>query len=177
MTIKQLISEIRCDLPIDKLRFKNFLFTYFFDASFRLLLNYRIGRYLSLKNNKISRFLGHYYKHKQYIKRGCIISYKAKLGRKINFPHPIGIVIGEGVIIEDGVRIWQQVTIGSHGKKDQNLEYPHIKEFARIYAGAKIIGSVTIGRHAIIGANAVVVKEVPDNAVVGGIPAKILTVV
>ena len=88
--------------------------------------------------------------------------------------HPIGIVIGDGVIIKDNVTIFQQVTLGSHGKKGESFSYPIVEEGAKIYAGAKIIGGVVIGKKAIVGANAVVNINVPDHALAVGIPCKII---
>lgn len=67
-------------------------------------------------------------------------------------------------------KIYQQVTIGFNHK----LETPIIKDNVEICCGAKIIGGVTIGNNVLIGANAVVVRDVPDNSIVAGIPAKII---
>jgi serine O-acetyltransferase len=145
---------------------------YLFDNSFRLILNYRIGTYLSKHRNVLTNLIILSYKKKQILRRNCDISYSAKIGSRIRFPHPLGIVIGEGVTIEDGVGIWQQVTIGSHGKIGESQKYPVIKSNTLIYAGAKIIGGITINENAIVGSNAVVNKSVERGAIVVGIPAK-----
>lgn len=58
----------------------------------------------------------------------------------MKLPHPIGIVIGDGVIIKDNVMVFQQVTFGSHGRKEKEMRYPIIESGVKIYAGAKIIG-------------------------------------
>ena len=97
----------------------------------------------------------------------------ALLAADLDFPHPIGVVIGDGVKIEDKVVIFQNVTIGSHGKTDREKTYPSIGKGVKIYAGARIIGGLTIGEGAVIAANAVVNKDVRPGDVVGGIPAKI----
>ena len=146
---------------------------YFFNPSFRLLLNYRLGRYFKQTNNSISRLLARRYMYRMVTRRNCQISYEAVIGHNIKFLHPIGIVIGEQVVIEDNVRIWQQVTLGSHGKGGY-LSYPVIRKGVKIFAGAKIIGQIEVGENATIGANAVVLKTVPANAVAVGVPAKIL---
>ncbi|MBC6369212.1 hypothetical protein DDT91_20660 [Algoriphagus sp. AK58] len=109
-----------------------------------------------------------------YIKRSCQIDYSAVIGRNVKFAHPIGIVIGKNVIIGNNVKIWQNVTFGSHGKNALKKNYPVIKDNVRIFAGAKIIGGITIGENATIGANSVVNIDVPANATAVGIPCKIL---
>lgn len=151
----------------------NFIYSFFFDSSYRLKLNYFIGRYLINKPNFFSKLLLAYLRNKQITKRNCHISYNAKIDKTIKFPHPIGIVIGDDVVIGKNVKIWQQVTLGSHGKSTQIFDYPIIKEDVKIYAGAKIIGGETIGKGAIIGANAVVFIDVPPGKTAVGIPAKI----
>lgn len=147
---------------------------YLFDPRFRLLLNYRIGNYLVHHQGKIYQILAKWYKYKQTTKRNCQISYFAIIGKNIKFLHPLGIVIGDNVEIGDDVRIWQQVTLGSHGKNSQVMDYPVVCNGVKIFAGAKIIGKVTIGRNAVIAANAVVSKSVIENDTVGGIPSKSL---
>lgn len=149
----------------------NIIKAYFFDSSFRLLLNYRIGRYCT--GNKFLKLVSVYYRNRQLKNRSCQISYKSVIGEGVVFPHPIGIVIGEGVRIGKGVKIWQQVTIGSHGKNNKCLAYPIIGDNVKIFSGAKIFGDIKIGNDSVIGANAVVINDVPENSVAVGVPAKI----
>lgn len=75
-----------------------------------------------------------------------------------------------------GADVWinQQVTIGSSVDKEGNVGIPRIEDGATIYAGAKVLGDVRVGRNAVVGANAVVVKDVPDNALAVGVPARII---
>ncbi len=89
-------------------------------------------------------------------------------------PHPIGIVIGDGVVIHDDVTIFQNVTLGSHGKNSKDLKYPTIGKSVKIYAGAVIIGGVSIGEGAVIGANSVVNSNVPPFSVIVGVPGRIV---
>ena len=97
----------------------------------------------------------------------------AQIGRRLFIDHGTGVVIGETSIIEDDVLIYQGVTLGgvslTHGKR-----HPTIKNGAVIGAGAKVLGNITIGEYAKVGANSVVVKEVPDNATAIGIPAHVI---
>lgn len=65
--------------------------------------------------------------------------------------------------------VYQQVTIGFNGN-----EAPIIGDNVRVYCGAKIIGGIHVGNNVVVGANAVVCKDVPDNVVVGGVPAKVI---
>jgi len=97
----------------------------------------------------------------------------AEIGNRVFIDHGIGVVIGETTIIEDDVIIYQGVTLGgvslTHGKR-----HPTIKQGAVLGAGAKILGNIVIGEHAKIGANSVVVKEVPDCSTAIGIPAHVI---
>jgi serine O-acetyltransferase len=104
----------------------------------------------------------------------CYLSDKATVGNNIKFPHPVGIVIGDGVFLSDRVTIYQNVTLGAARVGDgvKGL-YPKVGKDVVIFAGAKIIGNINIGDGAIIGANAVVTKDVPSYSVAIGIPAKI----
>ena len=151
----------------------SFLYIYMFNPSFRLILNYRLGAYFYNSEYKILKIIANYYKHRQIIKRSCQISYSANIGTNIHFPHPIGIVIGDGVVIGNNVSIWQQVTLGSHGKKEEKKKYPLVGDNVKIYSGSIILGDVQIGECAIVAAGAVVTKNVPAHKVAVGVPALI----
>lgn len=88
------------------------------------------------------------------------------------FPHPIGIVIARRVKIGDGCKIWQNVTIGN--KSYTTEDFPVIGDNVTIYAGAVIVGRITIGSNAVIGANSVVLQNVPNGALAVGNPARII---
>lgn len=96
----------------------------------------------------------------------------AKIADEVWFVHGQGIVIGEHVVVGRGTRILQQVTLG--GARRDDLSMPIVGEEVYIYAGAKLVGGITIGDHASIGANSVVTHDVPPGAIVGGIPAKVI---
>lgn len=97
----------------------------------------------------------------------------ATIGSRVFIDHGTGVVIGETAIIEDDVLIYQGVTLGgvnlSVGKR-----HPTIKKGAVIGAGAKVLGNIVIGEDSKIGANSVVVKEVPDRSTAIGIPARVV---
>jgi serine O-acetyltransferase len=97
----------------------------------------------------------------------------ATIGKRVFIDHGFGVVIGETAIIEDDVLIYQGVTLGGVSLT-QGKRHPTVKQGAVIGAGAKILGNITIGEHAKIGANSVVVKEVPDCSTAIGIPAHII---
>jgi serine O-acetyltransferase len=97
----------------------------------------------------------------------------ATIGKRVFIDHGTGVVIGETAIVEDDVLIYQGVTLGgvslTHGKR-----HPTIKRGVVLGAGAKVLGNITIGEFSKIGANSVVVKEVPDCSTAIGIPAHVI---
>lgn len=97
----------------------------------------------------------------------------ATLGRRVFIDHGVGVVIGETAIVGDDVIIYQQVTLGgvstSKGKRHPTLENGVV-----IGAGAKVLGNITIGENSKVGANSVVVKDVPADSTAVGIPARVL---
>jgi serine O-acetyltransferase len=97
----------------------------------------------------------------------------ATIGRRVFIDHGIGIVVGETAVIEDDVLIYQQVTLGGVSL-EKGKRHPTIKSGTVIGAGAKVLGNITIGNNVKIGANSVVVKDVPDNSTAIGIPARII---
>ena len=97
----------------------------------------------------------------------------ATIGNRVFIDHGVGVVIGETAIVEDDVLIYQQVTLGgvslSEGKR-----HPTVKKNSIIGAGAKVLGNITIGEHSRIGANSVVLKDVPPHSTAVGIPARVV---
>ena len=129
--------------------------------------------------HKLSHFL---YKHKWFflarlisqIARfftGIEIHPGATIGKGLCIDHGIGVVIGETAEIGDDVLIYHGVTLGGTGK-DKGKRHPTIGNGVVIGAGAKVLGPIKVGNNAKIGANAVVVKDVPEGATAVGIPAK-----
>jgi len=117
-------------------------------------------------HNKI-RFLRKIFQRRLYYIYHCHISNQAYIDESVTFIHPLAIVIGSNAIIEKNCSIYQSVTLGSTLNNQNKM--PHIKENTIIYAGAKLIGDITIGKNCIIGANTVVTKNIPDNSIVVGV--------
>lgn len=104
---------------------------------------------------------------------GICIGGNCKLGKGLKMPHPTGIVIGDGVILGENVTIYQNVTLGKKmGELNSSVDYPIIGNNVTIFAGAQIIGDVSVGDGAVIGANSVVLDNVDENCIYAGIPAK-----
>ena len=97
----------------------------------------------------------------------------ARIGRGIFLDHATGFVCGETAVIEDDVSILHGVTLGGTGKENED-RHPKIRHGVLIGAGAKILGNIEIGHCARIAAGSVVVKPVPHNVTVAGVPAKIV---
>lgn len=147
------------------------LYNAIFNPSHGIKRYYRLSRRLHL--NRRIRYLRMLPWLAIVRKYNCYISPKSDIHPSTYFPHPTGIVIGDGVEISENCTIYQHVTIGARKRGDgkKNL-YPKIKENSTIYAGAVIIGDITIEKNTIIAANAVVTKSFPANCVLAGAPAR-----
>ncbi len=96
----------------------------------------------------------------------------AVIGKNLFIDHGMGVVIGETAVIGDSVLLYQGVTLGGTGK-ETGKRHPTIGNGVVVGAGAKVLGNITIGDNSYIGANAVVIKDVPSNSTVVGIPGRI----
>lgn len=97
----------------------------------------------------------------------------ATIGRRVFIDHGMGVVIGETAVIGDDCTLYHGVTLGGTSW-NKGKRHPTLEQGVVIGAGAKVLGPITIGKGAKIGSNAVVVKDVPENATAVGIPARIL---
>ena len=97
----------------------------------------------------------------------------ARIGRGIFLDHATGLVIGETAVVEDDVSMLQDVTLGGTGKEDGD-RHPKIRRGVLIGAGAKILGNIEVGECARIAAGSVVLKPVPAQMTVAGVPAKVV---
>lgn len=119
-----------------------------------------LARFLS----QIARFL-----------TGIEIHPGAVIGRRFFIDHGMGVVIGETAEVGDDVMIYHQVTLGGTGK-ECGKRHPTLKNGVIISTGAKVLGAITIGENAKIGANSVVLKDIPANATAVGVPARIVRI-
>ena len=109
---------------------------------------------------------------------GIEIHPKAKIGKNLFIDHGMGVVIGETSEIEDNVTIYHMVTLGGispsiDSDEQRNVKrHPTLMDNVVVGSGAQILGPLVVGKNAKVGANAVVTKDVPENAVMVGIPAK-----
>ena len=97
----------------------------------------------------------------------------ATIGRRVFIDHGIGVVIGETAIIENDVLIYQGVTLGGVSL-NKGKRHPTIKANSVIGSGAKVLGNITVGKNGKIGANSVVICDVPKNSTAVGVPAKVI---
>ena len=99
----------------------------------------------------------------------------ATIGRRFFIDHGMGVVIGETAIVGDNVMLYHQVTLGGTGK-DTGKRHPTLEDGVVVGAGAKILGNITVGANARIGAGSVVLRDVPPQATVVGIPGRVIPV-
>lgn len=108
---------------------------------------------------------------------GIYVSKYAKIGNGLRLPHPTAIVIGEGVVIGSNVTVYQSVTLGGRVVGDwKKSNYPAIGDGSVLFAGVVVVGKVKIGMNCVIGANSVVLSDIPDNSVAVGAPARVVKV-
>jgi len=125
------------------------------------LWNHRLfllGRFLS----QIARWL-----------TGIEIHPGAKIGRRLFIDHGLGVVIGETAIVGNDVTLYQGVTLGGTGK-ELGKRHPTIEDSVVVGSGAKILGNITVGRNCRIGAGSVVLRDVPEDSTVVGVPGHII---
>ena len=96
----------------------------------------------------------------------------AAIGKGLFIDHGMGVVIGETAIIGDNVTLYQGVTLGGTGK-ERGKRHPTLGDNIVVGAGAKVLGNISVGGNSYIGANAVVIKDVPANSTVVGVPGRI----
>lgn len=97
----------------------------------------------------------------------------AEIGKGVFIDHGMGVVIGETAIVGNNVTMFQQVTLGGTGK-ETGKRHPTIGENVVIGAGAKVLGNILVEKNVFIGANAVVVRDVPEGSTVVGVPGRVV---
>ncbi len=141
-------------------------------AGFHALLFYRFAHWLSRKRvpfvpralSQFARFI-----------TGIEIHPGAMIGSGLFIDHGMGVVIGETTEIGDNVTLFQGVTLGGTGKQ-RGKRHPTIGNHVVVGAGAKVLGPITVGDYVKIGANSVVLQDVPDHSTVVGIPGRIVRI-
>ena len=138
--------------------------------SFRVMLSYRKAHRLYEKGHFLR---ARYLSQRAARKTGIEIHPGAVIGKGFFIDHGSGVIIGETTIIGDNVTLYQGVTLGGTGK-ESGKRHPTLCDNVMVSAGAKIIGSFTIGENSKIGAGSVVLEEVPPNCTVVGVPGRIV---
>ncbi len=138
--------------------------------SFKVILHYRVAHKLYLKKHY---FLARWVSQRAVRKTGIEIDPGATIGKGLFIDHGSGVIIGETAVLGNNVTLYQGVTLGGTGK-EQGKRHPTLEDNVMVSAGAKILGSFTIGENSKIGAGSVVLKEVPPNCTVVGVPGRVV---
>ena len=163
--VKEEIQVIRERDPAIKSNWEVFLY-----PSFKVILSYRVAHRLYRKKHY---FLARWVSQRAARKTGIEIHPGARIGKGLFIDHGTGVIIGETTIIGNNVTLYQGVTLGGTGK-EKGKRHPTLKDNVMVSAGAKVLGSFTIGENSKIGAGSVVLKEVPPNCTVVGVPGRVV---
>lgn len=163
--IKEEMAVIKDRDPAIKSKMEVFLY-----PSFKAILRYRMAHRLYVR--------GHYFwarkiSQKTARKTGIEIHPGATIGSRLFIDHGHGVVIGETAVVGDDVTLYQGVTLGGTGK-EQGKRHPTIGSRVMIGAGAKVLGSLTVGDDCKIGSGSVVLVDVPANSTVVGVPGRVV---
>ena len=164
-TIKEEIALIRERDPAIHSDMEVFLY-----PSFKVMLHYRLAHKLYQKGHY---FWARFVSQRGVRKTGIEIHPGAQIGKGFFIDHGNGVIIGETTVIGDNVTLYQGVTLGGTGK-EKGKRHPTLHDNVLVATGAKVLGSITIGENSKVGAGSVVLKDVPPNATVVGIPGKIV---
>lgn len=148
---------------------KSFLEVLLLYPGLHALISHRIAHFfyglgLFLLARLISQFARHV--------TGIEIHPGAQIGKRFFIDHGMGVIIGETAVVGDDVLLYQGVTLGGTGLQ-KGKRHPTVGNNVVIGAGAKVLGNIRVGDNSYIGANAVVIKDVPDNSTVVGVPGRI----
>ena len=142
----------------------------FLYPSFKVMLHYRVAHKLYQKKHY---FLARWISQRAVRKTGIEIHPGAQIGENFFIDHGNGVIIGETAIVGNNVTLYQGVTLGGTGK-EHGKRHPTIGDNVMISAGAKVLGSFTVGENSKIGAGSVVIEEVPPNCTVVGVPGRVV---
>ena len=163
--VKEEIEVIRERDPAIKSTMEVFLY-----PSFKVMLHYRVAHKLYLKKHY---FLARWISQRAVRKTGIEIHPGATIGKGLFIDHGSGVIIGETAILGNNVTLYQGVTLGGTGK-EKGKRHPTLEDNVMVSAGAKVIGSFTVGKNSKIGAGSVVIEEVPPNCTVVGVPGRVV---
>ena len=163
--VKEEIQVIRERDPAIKSNMEVFLY-----PSFKAILHYRVAHKLYKKGHYV---MARWISQRAVRKTGIEIHPGATIGKGLFIDHGSGVIIGETAELGDNITLYQGVTLGGTGK-EQGKRHPTLKDNVMVSAGAKVIGSFTIGENSKIGAGSVVLEEVPPNCTVVGVPGRIV---
>ena len=138
--------------------------------SFKVILHYRVAHKLFMRKHY---FLARWISQRAVRKTGIEIHPGARIGKGLFIDHGSGVIIGETAVLGDNVTLYQGVTLGGTGK-EQGKRHPTLEDNVMVSAGAKVIGSFTVGKNSKIGAGSVVIEEVPPNCTVVGVPGRVV---
>ena len=142
----------------------------FLYPSFKVMLYYRLAHKMYLRRHY---FLARWISQRGVRKTGIEIHPGARIGKGFFIDHGNGVIIGETTVIGDNVTLYQGVTLGGTGK-EKGKRHPTVGNNVMISTGAKVLGSFKIGDNSKIGAGSVVLKEVPPNSTVVGVPGQVV---
>lgn len=163
--VKEEINIIRERDPAIKSNMEVFLY-----PSFKAIMWYRVAHKLYVKKHY---FLARLISQRTARKTGIEIHPGAKIGKGLFIDHGHGVVIGETAVLGENVTLYQGVTLGGTGK-EKGKRHPTLGDNVMVSAGAKILGSFTVGSNSKIGSGSVVVSEVPPNSTVVGVPGRVV---
>ena len=172
-TIKAIKEEIKNDILAVKERDPaayGSLEIFLFNPGLHAILFYRISHFLYLNGHRI---LAHTVSNIARFFTGIEIHPAAIIGKGLLIDHGMGVVIGATAIIGDDCTLFQGVTLGGRGNS-KGKRHPTLRNGVFVGAGAKILGDIEIGNNAKIGANAVVLCDVPESSTAVGIPTRII---
>lgn len=162
-------SEIKSIMSRDPAA-RNGFEVFFLYPGFHAIIYYKIAHWFHTRGMK---FIGRLISQTCRIFTGIEIHPGATIGKRLFIDHGMGVVIGETVVIGNNVTIYQGVTLGGTGK-ETGKRHPNIGDGVVISTGAKVLGPFNVGDYSKIGAGAVVLKEVPPNSTVVGIPGRVV---
>ena len=163
--IREEIAVIRERDPAIKTTAEVFLY-----PSFKAILHYRAAHKLYQNRHY---FLARWISQRAVRKTGIEIHPGATIGKGLFIDHGSGVIIGETAELGDNITLYQGVTLGGTGK-EQGKRHPTLRDNVMVSAGAKVLGSFTIGENSKIGAGSVVLEEVPPNCTVVGVPGRVV---